>query len=365
MTITPVATARLLGGTPPDPLPRISLDEVVDLAARSGLTGRGGAGFPTERKLAAVAASRARPVVVGNAMEGEPLSRKDALLLRTSPGLVLDGLELLGGALRVKRTVLAVGHHIDPSAVQVAAAQRPVEVRRVEGGFAAGQESALVNRLAGRPGLPSDPRRPVWQHGLDGRPTLVLNAETLARLALLARYGDAVVPGTRLVSVSGSSADVLARPGVHEVAEGSTLGEVLEAAGVATMRVRAVLAGGYHGTWRTRPDDRLDVGIVHVLDRRDCPLRASADIASYLARESLGQCGPCLNGLPRMAHALDRLARREADPTLSADVERMQALVIGRGACGHPDGTARFVASTMQVFAGHVTEHQAGRCHAA
>lgn len=384
MTLT-LATQRLLAGLDHGPAPQLRADELVDLVEASGLTGRGGAGFPTARKIRSIGRG---PVVVGNAMESEFLSHKDALLLRSAPGLVLDGLEILAVALRARRTLLAVGHRIDPGPVreQVAVRRSPVEVRHLDGGFVAGQESALVNRLDGRPGLPGDPLVPVRKRGVDGRPTLVVNAETLAQLALLARYGadwfrsvgTPEDPGTFLVSLTGSSREVVPRPGVVEVARGTPLRDVLASAGTPLPRARAVLVGGYHGTWL--PLAALDAplsreglapygatpgaGVVHVLDRRACPLRTSADVASYLARESAGQCGPCVNGLPRMADTLARLAVPGANPRLAPEVQRLQALARGRGACAHPDGTAHFVASTMRVFAGHVEAHLRGECHA-
>jgi NADH:ubiquinone oxidoreductase subunit F (NADH-binding) len=269
---------------------------------------------------------------------------------------------------------------------QVAVRRSPVEVRHLDGGFVAGQESALVNRLDGRPGLPGDSLVSVRERGVDGRPTLVVNAETLAQLALLARYGadwfrsvgTPEDPGTFLVSLTGSSREVVPRPGVVEVARGTPLRDVLTSAATPLPRARAVLVGGYHGTWL--PLAALDAplsrqglapygatpgaGVVHVLDRWACPLRTSADVASYLARESAGQCGPCVNGLPRMADTLARLAVPGADPRLAPEVQRLQALARGRGACAHPDGTAHFVASTMRVFAGHVEAHLRGECHA-
>lgn len=359
-------------------LPHPRLDEVLAVVAASGLTGRGGAGFPTATKVRAVAAASRRPVVVGNAMESEPLSAKDAVLLARNPQLVLDGLELLGRALRAKRLVLAVGPEVDAEPVLTLARRRSIAVARLEGGFVAGQETALVNQLEGRPALPRDPFTRVTESGVEGRPTLVLNAETLAQLALVVRYGDAWYrscgtarePGTSLFTISGS----VRRPGVVEVARGSRLDEVLAPA--EPVRPSAVLVGGYHGAWV--PSDRLDVrlavddlapyrasvgaGVLHVLDDASCPIAFAAEVTAYLAGESARQCGPCLNGLPRLATDLQRLAAGVRDPSLPAEIARMSALVTGRGACAHPDGSARFVASTLDLFRGHVAAHLDGWC---
>jgi NADH:ubiquinone oxidoreductase subunit F (NADH-binding) len=349
---------------------------LIHLVEAAGLTGRGGAGFPTARKLSSVAGQG--PVVVGNAMEGEPLSRKDAVLLTRAPHLVVDGLALLARALRADRAVLAVGPEIDPAAAEAAGAARGIEVARLAGGFVAGQESALVNQLDGRPAVPRDPLVRVTTSGVDGRPTLVLNAETLAQLVLVARHGVAWFrlagtdedPGTSLFTIGGA----VELPGVVEAGRGSRLRDVLAAA--RPVDPVAVLVGGFHGTWL--PGSALDTpltnpalrpfgaavgaGVLHVLGAGTCPLGVAADIAAYLAGESAAQCGPCINGLPRMADALRRLADGVPDPRLPAEIDRMRQLVTGRGACAHPDGTARMVASTMRVFGDHVDRHLAGSC---
>jgi NADH:ubiquinone oxidoreductase subunit F (NADH-binding) len=386
-TMTPTPTRRLLDGAGADAarhlelygaLPRLGLDELLRAVTDSGLTGRGGAGFPTATKVRAVAAAGRKPVVVGNAMEGEPLSHKDAVLLTRNPHLVLDGLEVLARALHAKRAILAVGPELDPAPATHAARHRRTEVRHLDGGFIAGQETALVNQLDGRPALPRDPFTRVTDSGVDGRPTLVLNAETLAQVALVVRRGAAWYrsagtpddPGTSLFTITGS----VSRPGVVEAERGARLGEVLAAA--QPVRPAAVLVGGYHGAWL--PASHLDVrltrseltpwhaavgaGVLHVLDDGTCPLAFAAEVVDYLADASARQCGPCLNGLPHLARNLHRLAAGVRDSRLPGEIARMSAQVTGRGACAHPDGSARFVASTLDIFRDHVAAHLEGWC---
>ncbi len=384
MTRASSSTRRLLGPAPQVPLPRLTSTQLVELVGQAGLTGRGGAGFPTARKLMSVAGHR--PVVLGNAMEGEPLSSKDAVLLHQAPGLVIDGLTLLGSALGARRMVLATGPEVPSGPAAQAALGTLVEVLPLAGGFVAGQESALVNQVNGQLGVPTDPLVPVYRRGVDKRPTLVLNAETLAQLALLARHGaewfraegTASDPGTFLATISGSSSTTMHHPGVLEVPRGAPLRSLLAAAGTDLGRVEAVLVGGYHGAWI--PSSQLDTamsvdalsrfgatpgaGVVHVLDHAECPLAISARIATYLAGESAKQCGPCVNGLPRMASTLQALAVPGARGDLVAELDRLRGLVQGRGACAHPDGTVRFVGSTLRVFADHVEEHLGGECRA-
>jgi NADH:ubiquinone oxidoreductase subunit F (NADH-binding) len=387
-TTSRASSRRLLGGTLTDArehesthgsLPHFGLDELLELVHTSGLTGRGGAGFPTSIKVRAVAAGARRPVVVGNAMEGEPLSHKDAVLLDRSPHLVLDGLEVLARALRAKRAILAVGPELDAGPATAATrGRRGVEVASLQGGFVAGQETALVNQLNGKAAVPRDPFTRVTESGVDGRPTLVLNAETLAQVALLARHGADWFrsagtpddPGTSLFTVSGA----VRRPGVVEAARGSRLRDVLGA--TEPVAAAAVLVGGYHGAWvpataldvrLTQPDlapwnAAVGPGVLHVIDDHTCPLRFAADVADYLADQSAAQCGPCINGLPQMAADLHRLASCVRDQRLPAAVARMAGLVTGRGACAHPDGTARFVGSTLDVFRDHAAAHLQGWC---
>ena len=109
---------------------------------------------------------------------------------------------------------------------------------------------------------------------------------------------------------------------------------------------------------------RLGTGMVAVFPAGRCGLAETARVVRYLALESAGQCGPCLNGLPRIATALADLAAARSRPGLLDDLARWSGLVTGRGACHHPDGTARFVASALRTFASEVAVHQRGGCTA-
>lgn len=369
-------------------LPTVAPDSLVEHLREADLVGRGGAAFPVWRKIASTrqGASRdasKRPVVIGNGSEGEPLSHKDELLLTRAPHLVIDGLLLAGAAVGASGLHLCVSPDT-ADAVTRALAERPdargVALVVVPHAFVAGEATALANAVEHGVSVPRDHSFHLSESGVGRRPTLVQNVETLAHLALIARYGAAWFrsvgtpdePGTRLVTVSG---DVSA-PQVLEVAGGTPLTSILAATGVTPGSLRALLVGGYHGTWLA--GDQLDTpfsrsglrmlgaapgaGILFALSTARCGLEVAAGIADYLATQSAGQCGPCVNGLPALAGMLARVASRERDARLPAEVARLADLVNGRGACSHPDGTARFVISTLGAFRDDVEAHLAGHC---
>ncbi|NMO53188.1 NADH-quinone oxidoreductase subunit F [Actinoplanes sp. TBRC 11911] len=362
-------------GTPAEPISStFDSAQVFGLARDSGLTGRGGAGFPLWRKLAAVAGRPA--VVIANGAEGEPASAKDRFLMAYQPHLILDGLQLLA---REGKAFLYAPAASLPS-VAAALAQRrdavPVRLTAAPDAFVAGEASAVASAVAGRAAVPADK---LVRLAASAVPTLVQNVETLAHLALIARYGPgwfrargtADEPGTFLATVSGA----VVAPGVVEAGYGVPLGELLAAAGGAAGPLSAVLVGGYHGGW-VPADPSLPVssaalaafgaapgaGVVVALAASACGLRETARIAGYLAGQVAGQCGPCVNGLPRLAGTLRDLANHRIWPGMTAEVDRMRRLVAGRGACKHPDGTARLIGSAMRMFAADVDAHLHGRC---
>jgi NADH:ubiquinone oxidoreductase subunit F (NADH-binding) len=356
-------------------LPRRGGD-LIRLVEAAGLHGRGGAAFPTARKLAAVA-PHARQVIV-NATEGEPVSGKDKLLLRCAPHLVLDGAVAAAAAVGARRAVVAVaaGARRERAALAAALTERPagrvaLRVAVVPDGFVAGEETALVRAVEGGPALPQFGPRP-YERGI-----LVQNAETVAHLALIARHGPewfrqvgtAEEPGSTLVTVSGA----IRHPGVSEVALGAPVRALLDACGGTTARAQALLVGGYFGAWvpadealaRTLADadfGSLGARAFVVLPQGGCGVVETARIARLLAGESAGQCGPCVFGLDAIAGALERMAAGAGDerPRLG----RWLGQVDGRGACRHPDGAARLVRSALEVFRHEFELHARGRCSA-
>lgn len=360
--------------------------------AAAGLRGRGGGGFPTGTKLTAVADAGGRPVVLANACEGDPTSAKDAALLEIAPHLVLDGVELAAHAVGATEAVLCL-HRDHPARALLAAADHdrgpgPCGIRVVEvpPRFVASEESALVNFLGSGDARPTvTPPRPA-ERGVDGRPTLVDNVETLAHLALIARYGSdwfrsagtAASPGSTLVTLRGA----VHRPGVYEVDLGRRVEDLWLRAGGAAEPLGAVLVGGLGGSWLgareaarlrlTHEDLRtagaaLGVAALVMLPARACGLAETARALRYLAAESAGQCGPCMFGLPAVAGDMAALAAGTADAPEALDrLRRRLGVIAGRGACAHPDGAVRLAASALRVFAADAAGHAAhGPCAAA
>jgi NADH:ubiquinone oxidoreductase subunit F (NADH-binding) len=367
-------------------LPEHRSARLIDLVEASGLTGRGGAGFPAAAKLRAVAAQRGRTFVVANGTEGEPLSRKDKALLACAPHLVLDGAALAAHAVGADEVVVAVGKSArrERAALAHAVAERGRDrvgfrIVAAPDRFLVGEETALISFLSGGPPKPTFvPPRP-FERGLRGRPTLVQNVETLAHLALVARYGPEwfrelgtdAEPGSALATVSGA----VLRPGVYELALGMRLRDLVAWAGGPTEPVGAYLVGGYFGSWVAPADAEraallasslarlgasLGARTIFALPARVCGIAETARLARYLADESAGQCGPCFHGLAAIAGGVERLAR--AERTDLPQIARWLEQVRGRGACRHPDGAVRLVASALEVFAGEVELHATGRC---
>jgi len=395
---------RLLSGTPGVPRTVAEHDAAFAVSSRvpslleeldaSGLVGRGGAGFPTARKVRLLRTHHGRhKVVVVNAMEGEPASHKDATLLSTNPHLVLDGAEILAAIIGARRVTVCVARNNPAVIAHVTRAIRERERHSRRGltltvqtppwRYVAGEESALVHWLNDNQSLPQyRPQRPsVLEVG--GHAALVENAETCANVGLIGRFGaawfrgvgTAMSPGSTLVSVTGA----VERPTVIEVALGTPLRTVLALAG-ADPQPQALLLGGYGGSWIAGDLDltydneslaplgaSVGAGVLGVLGRRGCGVVETERVVKWMANESARQCGPCAFGLPALGADLAQLSAgtRDAKDALERLGERSDA-IVGRGACHHPDGVVRLVRSALGVFREDLEQHARGEvCDAA
>ena len=363
--------------------------DLLDAIAAARLTGRGGAGFPTATKMRAVAGRRGPAVVVANGVESEPASQKDQALLARAPHLVLDGALLAARAVGADVVHLCLdrtrGHQVDGVRRAISERERAGlgEVAMLAHGlpsrYVASEETSLIRWLNGGEARPTTvPPRP-FERGVGRRPTLVDNVETLAHVALIARYGpdwfgqagypDA--PGTMLITVSGA----VGYPGVYEIEAGRPVGDVLAMCD-GNSEHGAVLMGGYFGTWHAARDlARLPLsapglrgagaspgaGVIFALPPGRCGLVETARILGFLASQSAQQCGPCSFGLPAVTDDFARLAQGRPDRDVLDRLDRRLGAVTGRGACRHPDGAARMAASALTAFASDARAHAAGR----
>jgi NADH:ubiquinone oxidoreductase subunit F (NADH-binding) len=384
---SPLATHIAAHGTLTIPKNDDLWNAAVERAVRqSGLLGRGGAGFPTWAKWAALSQSKRRPVVVVNGIEGEPASAKDRVLLTHAPHLALDGAEVAASVIGAREIVFCVADSAAADSVEEAIEERRhagmgrarAMVRRAPGRYVAGEESALVTWLQTGAALPVMRRDKSVPLTVGRRPAVVHNVETLSQVALIARHGPAwfralgtpEAPGTTLVTVSGA----VRRPGVLEIPLGTPIIDILAAAGLIGPAA-GVLVGGYGGTWLAASRSHTPyapgplsalgathgVGVLIALPQGSCGIAETARIARYMAGQSAGQCGPCVFGLPAIADDLEQLWSGRAEASVVDRIGHRAATVDGRGACRHPDGVARVVRSALNVFAEDARAHAQGR----
>jgi NADH-quinone oxidoreductase subunit F len=349
--------------------------QVIAQLKASKLVGRGGAAFPAGLKWEFAARNPGPRYVICNADESEPGAFKDRVLMEGDPFRVLEGLLIACYAVGAEHAFVYVrGEHrlgyerfrdavcaLDAAGYLCCeGADGPfacrIEVRRGAGAYVCGEESALIESIEGKRGFPR--LRPPYPTtaGLWGRPTVINNVETLAKVAPIimhgpAWYNDLGTPesaGTKLFAVSGS----VTRPGVYEVPFGVPLRHLIyDMAGglYAGREVQAVLTGGAAGTFLAA--DQMDTpltfedfkkaggtigaGTIMVFDdtvdlRRDVLAR----IAGFFAHESCGKCYPCQMGTQRQAEILARIAAGDARPTDAADLLELGAVMTDTSICG-------------------------------
>ena len=360
---------------------RHSPEELIATVTESGLQGRGGAGFPTGAKWAAVrAASGERKFVVCNADESEPGSFKDRYILDNQPRRLLAGMAIAARAVGASAGVIYIRAEYRPQyqglleAIALLQGEGAlgdgfdIVVRRGGGLYVCGEETALLNSLEGRRPVPRD--RPPYPttHGLLGAPTLVQNVETLSAVpAIVGRgatwYKDAGSP--KLYCVSGD----VPSPGVFELPMTITAQRLLERAGVAAGGVKAFTLGGLSGgllpasklemqldfATPRRHDAFLGSGGVIVADRSRCMVRFAAGAVHFYAGESCGKCFPCRIGTTRLRERLEAALRFEE--VEDAELRELIEVVATGAACGLGPAAALVTRHLLTHFEDELRAH--------
>ncbi|RKK04950.1 NADH-quinone oxidoreductase subunit F [Pseudoroseomonas wenyumeiae] len=366
---------------------------IIPAIEAAGLRGLGGAGFPTHRKWAAVAAQPGPGKwVICNGNEDEPGTFKDRFLLSRTPHQVIEG--ALVAALAVGAATVAL--YVNPreeAAVRVlreAVAQweaHPLLAQLSEaigenlrllvvtgsGLYVGGEETAAVASVMG--GFPFPTLKPPYpaERGVNGAPTLVNNVETLAHAGQILRGGPewyrglglGGAPGTKLFSLSG---DVL-RPGLHELPMGTSLRSLVFEHGEGMLggkAFKAVFTGGPSNTLLTADDldapldfdslrargSRLGTGAMIVVGEGTSILRKTAEYVGFFAANSCGQCPPCKIGTHQVSRILERIEAGAGRPGDLQALENLAELLPGSGRCGLVDGAATVLASSLKTFGG-------------
>jgi len=365
-------------------------DAVIEAVAESGLSGRGGAAFPTGVKWRAVAAEQGRPKhVVANCDESEPGTFKDRVVMENDPFSVVEALTIAGLATGAESGWIYVRGEYPLAAARLLGAIEQargagllgpdaagsghtfgIEIRRGAGAYICGEETALFASIEGFRGEPrSKPPFPTT-HGLFGEPTAINNPETLLNVLDIVSHGadeyrsrgTEQSPGTKLLCLSGR----VARPGVYEVEFGITLGQVLELAGGLTGsgELRAVLLGGAAGSFLgpdsldlalTIEDTRaagttLGSGVVMVFTTDVDMTPVVVRIAEFFRDESCGQCVPCRVGTVRQHETLVRMQRAgsitDERMVLVDDIARV---MVDASICGLGQSAASAVTSALSL----------------
>jgi NADH-quinone oxidoreductase subunit F len=348
----------------------------------SGLRGRGGGWFPAARKWHAVRVEGGDPLVVANGAEGEPGSIKDRHVMLTRPHDVLAGLEAAARGVGAREAVVFLKASFDrpAEALERALAGRPpgglaVSVRRGDDSYITGEETALLESLEGRRPWPR-PKPPLPAAvGFQGRPTLVQNVETLARVPAALddpdRYRETE---TTYVSLWGH----VRRPGVYEVPLGTPLRRIVEEngggapdgigllfpAGPSAAPLLEEQAGlALHPDVLREAGSGLGTAALLVIGRSVCPLSVGLSLASFFARESCGQCPPCTVGSQGLARVMRGL---ESGPCRAADLQDLAetaGFMKDHGYCAHSRTAAAAVSGLLRRVPDELARHleQGGR----
>ncbi len=377
---------------------------ILEEVKKSGLRGRGGAGFPTAMKWSfAIADPKFPKYLICNADEGEPGTFKDRPILEKNPHLLIEGMIISGYALGAEYGYIYLrGEYPDAKDIMERAIQQAREagllgeniagtsvnfqlsVHQGAGAYICGEETALIESIEGKKGQPRNkPPFPV-NAGAWGMPTIVNNVETLANLPYIieiggdayAKTGSPDCPGPKLYCISGH----VEKPGVYELPMGTVLRDIIYkyAGGIkGGGKLKAVIPGGI--STPVLPADAIDCvmdfvamqkagsmlgsGAVIVMDESVCMVKVAFRALKFFEHESCGKCVPCREGTEWLRKILGRIEDgngREDDIDLMLDVAGNMA---GKTFCPLGDGAAGVVNAMLRHFRGEFENHiKTGKC---
>ncbi len=380
-------------------LKELSPEEVVNELKKSGLRGRGGAGFPTGTKWDKVLNHRIKErYFVCNAGEHEPGTFKDRFLLKQAPHQLIEGCLIASHTVKAKAAFIYVNHeyHEEQHNLKKAIAQAKarglmgtnvlgtgvdidLEVFSGQGSYVAGEETAMLESMQGRPAMPRQ-KPPFYptDFGLYGKPTLVNNVETLCNVPRIlhegadwfTQVGTEKCPGTMFFSLSGA----VSKPGVYEMPMGVTIRELVEACGggvPAGRKIKAVFPGG--PAFSMVPADQLDLHMdfdslkkagtglgsagVIVVDDATCMVAQTLKFSEFFKTESCGQCPPCRMGTLNLATLMAKIERGEGTQKDMDTLLQLCGFVKGTGYCTLVTGAAVLVQSSIKLFREEFEEH--------
>ena len=373
-------------------------DEVIETIEKSGLRGRGGAGFPTGKKWRATRDAKGdTKYVVCNADEGDPGAFMDRSILEGDPHAVLEAMEIAGFAVGAEKGYIYVRaeYPIAVHRLQIAIEQArnygilgknifgtnfnfDIEIRLGAGAFVCGEETALLESIEGRRGQPRvKPPYPA-QSGLWGCPTLINNVETYANIAQIilkgaewySGVGTATSKGTKVFALGGNVNNV----GLVEVPMGTTLREIVFdiGGGIPNGReFKAAQTGGPSGG--CIPKEHLDTPIDYeslkeigsmmgsggliVMDDTKCMVCLAKFYLEFTVSESCGKCTPCRIGTKRMLEILEKLCSGEGEEYDIYKLEKLAANIKKSSICGLGQSAPNPVISTMKYFREEFRQH--------
>jgi bidirectional [NiFe] hydrogenase diaphorase subunit len=382
-----------------------SPQEVIQEIIRSGLRGRGGAGYPTGLKWSTVAKTgEQEKFVICNADEGDPGAFMDRAVLESDPHRVLEGMAIAAYAVGAQKGFLYVRAEYPLAVKNLKTAIRQadrlgllgnsicgsrfsfhVDIRLGAGAFVCGEETALIASIEGKRGTPR-PRPPYpAESGLWDSPTLINNVETFANVAPILRNGAAWFAGIGTEKSKGTKVFALAgrvtNTGLIEVPMGITLREVVNEIGGGIpdgKKCKAVQTGGPSGG--CIPEKHMDLPVDYeslksigsmmgsggmiVMDETSCMVDVAKYFMEFCMSESCGKCIPCRAGTQQMHGILARITAGEGTPADLALLEELCDLVRNTSLCGLGQGAPTPVLTTMQYFRGEYDAHVAGECPA-